>query len=69
MDSLAIAIAPGLAIILFILYRDKFNREPSTVLVVSFFWGVLSTIPAVIWKKLRAILISMASTALSSLRF
>ena len=51
MDSLAIAIAPGLAIILFILYRDKFNREPSTVLVVSFFWGVLSTIPAVILEK------------------
>jgi RsiW-degrading membrane proteinase PrsW (M82 family)/ribosomal protein S18 acetylase RimI-like enzyme len=47
MHLAAIAIAPTLAIILFILYRDKFNREPSPVLFVSFCLGVLSTIPAV----------------------
>ena len=36
----------SIAIILFILYRDKFNREPAIVLFVSFFYGLLSTIPA-----------------------
>jgi len=46
MDLLAIALAPGLAIILFILYRDKFNREPAGVMALSFLYGVLSTIPA-----------------------
>jgi len=46
MNLLAIALAPGFAIILFILYKDKFNREPAFVLFVSFFYGVLSTIPA-----------------------
>jgi RsiW-degrading membrane proteinase PrsW (M82 family)/ribosomal protein S18 acetylase RimI-like enzyme len=47
MDLLAIALAPGLAIILFVLYRDKFNREPPVVLLVSFFLGILSTLPAI----------------------
>lgn len=46
MNLLAIALAPTIAIILFILYRDKFNREPPVVLLVSFFYGILSTIPA-----------------------
>lgn len=46
MDLLAISLAPGIAIILFILYRDKFDREPAVVLLVSFFFGILSTIPA-----------------------
>ena len=44
---LGIAIAPGFAIIVFILYRDKFNREPASVLLVSFLWGVAATIPAI----------------------
>jgi RsiW-degrading membrane proteinase PrsW (M82 family)/ribosomal protein S18 acetylase RimI-like enzyme len=46
MDLLAIALAPGIAIILFILYRDKFDREPALVLLVSFFLGMLATLPA-----------------------
>lgn len=46
MDLLAIALAPAIAIILFIIYRDKFNREPPLVLAVSFIWGVLSILPA-----------------------
>ena len=46
MGLLAIAIAPALAIILFILYRDKLNREPPSVLFISFLLGVLCTIPA-----------------------
>ncbi len=44
----AIAIAPAAAIILFISYRDKFDREPASVLFVSFLWGVAATIPAIV---------------------
>lgn len=47
MLALALALAPTLAIILFILYRDKFDREPATVLFGSFLYGVLATIPAI----------------------
>lgn len=47
MDLLAIALAPGLAIILFILYRDKFDREPPLVMLVSFSLGMLATLPAI----------------------
>ena len=46
MDLIAVALAPGLAIVLFIFYRDKFDREPPVVLLASFFFGILSTVPA-----------------------
>lgn len=45
---LGLAIAPGLAICLYIFYRDKYNREPAATLLVSFVWGMLSTVPALI---------------------
>ena len=46
MDYIALAIAPGLAICLFIFHRDAYNREPKLNLVVSFMFGVLSIVPA-----------------------
>lgn len=46
MDFIALAIAPGLAICLFIFHRDAYNREPKLNMLVSFFWGVISIIPA-----------------------
>ena len=46
MDYIALAIAPGLAISIFIFYRDAYNREPRLNMMMSFFWGVLMVIPA-----------------------
>jgi RsiW-degrading membrane proteinase PrsW (M82 family)/ribosomal protein S18 acetylase RimI-like enzyme len=46
MDYIALAIAPGLAICLFIFSRDIYNREPKLNLIVSFFWGAATIIPA-----------------------
>jgi RsiW-degrading membrane proteinase PrsW (M82 family)/ribosomal protein S18 acetylase RimI-like enzyme len=46
MDYIALAIAPGLAICLFIFHRDAYNREPKLNLIMSFMWGVISVIPA-----------------------
>lgn len=43
---LALAIAPGLAIALFVYEKDKLDREPFHLLVKSFFLGALSVIPA-----------------------
>lgn len=48
MLTLTVALAPTLAIALFIFYRDKFDREPTTVLLGSFFYGALATIPALV---------------------
>lgn len=48
MGLLALAIAPGLAICLFIYYKDRYNREPLWMLILSFVLGVLSIAPAVI---------------------
>lgn len=48
MGLLALSIAPGIAICLFIYLKDKYNREPIGLLVWSFILGMLSTIPAII---------------------
>ncbi len=44
---LALAIAPGVAIMLYIYEKDKYEKEPLRLLVKCFFGGVLSTIPAI----------------------
>lgn len=48
MGLLALAVAPGLAICIFIYVKDKYNKEPLGLLIGSFIFGMLSTIPAVI---------------------
>lgn len=45
MDLIALAIAPGLAICLFIFHRDAYNHEPKWNLIFSFLLGILSIIP------------------------
>ncbi|MBC8048048.1 MAG: PrsW family intramembrane metalloprotease [Fimbriimonadaceae bacterium] len=49
---LAIAVAPVLAIILFVYSKDKNEREPFGVLFVSFLWGCFSVVPAIILETL-----------------
>lgn len=44
----ALSIAPGLAICLYIFYHDVYNREPAVNLIMSFVWGMLAIIPAAI---------------------
>jgi RsiW-degrading membrane proteinase PrsW (M82 family) len=48
MTLFLLAIAPGIAICLFIYMKDKFNKEPVKHLIFSFLLGVLSAVPAVI---------------------
>ncbi len=53
MNLLALAIAPGIAICIFIYLKDKYNREPLGLLLVSFILGILSTVPALILQVLN----------------
>jgi RsiW-degrading membrane proteinase PrsW (M82 family) len=48
MNLLALALAPSIAIICFIIAKDKYNKEPFMNLFLSFLLGILSTIPAII---------------------
>jgi RsiW-degrading membrane proteinase PrsW (M82 family)/ribosomal protein S18 acetylase RimI-like enzyme len=48
MNLIALAIAPGLAISVFIFHRDAYNKEPKFNLVVAFLLGALSIFPAAI---------------------
>ncbi len=44
---LALSIAPGLAIILYIYRMDSYDKEPKRYLLGSFLLGMLSTLPAI----------------------
>ncbi len=46
MQYIALALAPGIAICLFIFHKDVYNREPKLNLIVSFVLGGLAIIPA-----------------------
>ena len=48
MGLLALAVAPGIAICIFIYFKDKYNKEPLVLLIMSFILGMLSIIPAII---------------------
>lgn len=43
---LALAIAPGIFIIWYIYNKDKYDKEPKRLIVITFFLGALSGIPA-----------------------
>lgn len=45
---LALALAPVAAILFFIYLKDKYDREPMKHLLISFFLGCLSVIPALV---------------------
>lgn len=49
---LALALAPGIAITLFIYWKDKLNKEPLKWLLLCFFLGILSIYPAFYLEKL-----------------
>jgi protease PrsW len=44
----ALAIAPGIAISLYIFFKDEYNREPRRHIFISFLLGVLSALPAIV---------------------
>ena len=48
MFLVALALAPGLAIMIFVYWKDKFEKEPKQLLALSFLLGALSIIPAII---------------------
>lgn len=51
MDLLALALAPGLAIIIFIYWKDKFDKEPKQLLAISFVLGAIAILPAIFFER------------------
>ena len=43
LSLLTVALAPGLAIVVYIYLKDKHEREPLHLLIISFVYGILST--------------------------
>ncbi|MCX7743441.1 MAG: PrsW family glutamic-type intramembrane protease [Flavobacteriales bacterium] len=48
MILMGLAIAPGIGLAIYIYFRDKYDKEPLWILLISFFMGILSTIPTII---------------------
>ena len=44
LELIGIAMAPGFAIVLYIYFKDKHEREPLLLLLLSFIYGILSTL-------------------------
>jgi protease PrsW len=53
---LALSIAPGLAIILYIYRKDSYDKEPKKHLLVAFILGMLSVIPAFLLERAGGLL-------------
>lgn len=51
MEYIALAMAPGIAICIYIFYKDIYNREPKLNLIVSFLIGCLAIIPALFFES------------------
>ncbi|MBS1920445.1 MAG: PrsW family intramembrane metalloprotease [Bacteroidetes bacterium] len=51
MEYIALGAAPGLAICLFIFYRDLYNKEPALNLIISFILGCLAILPAIFFEN------------------
>jgi RsiW-degrading membrane proteinase PrsW (M82 family) len=52
MNWLILAIAPGIAISLYIIFKDEYNREPRKRLIISFLLGILAILPALIIESI-----------------
>lgn len=50
MGLLALALAPGIFICLFVYFKDRYKREPLGLVVGAFVLGMLSTVPALIMQ-------------------
>lgn len=51
MEYIAVAMAPGIAICLYIFYKDVYNREPRFNLIISFLIGCFAILPAILFEK------------------
>lgn len=51
---LALAIAPGLAISIFIYTKDKFEKEPHRFLLIAFILGMMAIAPAIVLEQTGA---------------
>jgi RsiW-degrading membrane proteinase PrsW (M82 family) len=49
-----LAVCPAIAIFIFIYYKDKFEKEPLRLLIISFLLGVLSCVPAFILELIAS---------------
>lgn len=59
---LALAIAPGIAICFYIYFKDKYEKEPIRLLVISFILGVFSVLPTLFLSKIGTYFFSFEPT-------
>ena len=65
LQYVGLAVAPGLAIIFFILNKDRYNREPTLNLILSFLFGAVSIVPAIFFEERFVAVIDGSMTGLA----
>jgi RsiW-degrading membrane proteinase PrsW (M82 family) len=62
--SMLIALAPGLFLVWYFSYRDRYEREPKRMIVKIFLLGALMVIPAALLETLLASVLNYVTTGL-----
>ena len=52
MNWLILAIAPGIAVSFYIIFKDQYNIEPRKQLIISFLLGILAIFPALLFENI-----------------
>lgn len=58
-DLLGLTLGPGLAIAIFIYWRDKLDPEPRKLLIRAFLFGCLSVVPAIVLHKFLKLILQV----------
>ncbi|MCD6276728.1 hypothetical protein J7J69_00585 [candidate division WOR-3 bacterium] len=56
MHLLLVAVAPVIALIIFFYHKDRYEKEPLSLLIKAFLIGILITVPALFLEQSFAVL-------------
>ncbi|MGB3074006.1 MAG: PrsW family glutamic-type intramembrane protease, partial [Chitinophagales bacterium] len=66
---LGMAIAPGLAIAIFVYWKDKFDSEPRRLLIFSFILGMIAILPAILLEDIGSSKLPVMNATLRTFLF
>ncbi len=68
-NLLLLALAPGLAIMIFVYWKDKLDREPRRLLILAFLLGCFSILPAIIFNLFLSLVLNVEVSHSMSVTF
>lgn len=68
-NLLLLALAPGLAIMIFVYWKDKLDKEPRRLLILAFLLGCFSILPAIILNLFLSLVLNVEVSQSMSVTF